>query len=217
VRQGIAAFESWFFQKGKYQSGNPLPHSKNRAPAMKTPANHPTDPVLPSGFTLRHDLQPGDLGRLIAFHGKVYAQEYGLNNAFEAYVAATLGEFVLNWTERHRLWIAEQGQSLAGCIGIVGRSAAEAQLRWFLVDPSARGKGLGKFLLHQAVAFCRHRGCDSIFLWTVNLLEAAARQYCSVGFTKVEEKPGQPWGVAVIEEKYVLHLRPAGSPGGDSG
>jgi N-acetylglutamate synthase-like GNAT family acetyltransferase len=135
-----------------------------------------------------------------------------LNVAFEGYVARTLAEFVLSKTNRDRLWIAERAERMAGCIAIVGISETEAQLRWFFVEPSCRGIGLGKKLLIEAVAFCQGMGYKSVFLWTVNLLTAAAHLYHSAGFQKVEEKPGNPWGVPVIEEKYVLDLGSDGRP-----
>jgi len=167
---------------------------------------------MPEDFTLRHDLRPGDLGSIVHLHGTLYAREYGFDPTFEAYVAGPLSQFVLTRTERDRLWIAERGERLVGCIAIVGASPKEAQLRWFLVDPSARGCGLGKRLLQESVAFCRERGYDSIFLWTVSALTAAARLYRSAGFHKVEEKPGEQWGVSVVEEKYVRHEGRAQSP-----
>jgi len=179
---------------------------------MKTPEILPLDTTPP--FVLRHDLKPGDLGTLVFLHGTVYAKEYGLNVAFEAYVAATLAELVHSQTERDRLWIGERGGRIVGSIAIVGKSEAEAQLRWFFVDPSARGVGLGRQLLRQALEFTEQVGYASVFLWTVDLLQAAAHLYCSAGFEKVEEKPGVPWGVPVIEQKYVLRMdsRPPGGP-----
>jgi ribosomal protein S18 acetylase RimI-like enzyme len=174
-----------------------------------------TSPSLPAesptGFTLRHDLKPGDLGYLVYLHGQTYAREYGFDPTFEAYVAGPLAEFVRSHTDRDRLWIAERGGDIVGCIAVVGTAATEAQLRWFLVDPCARGLGLGKRLLQEAVAFAKGRGYQSMFLWTVSELTAAARLYRSVGFEKVEEKPGQQWGVEVVEERYVLHLAGAGA------
>src|SRR5579884_2412035 len=154
-------------------------------------------------FALRHELRPGDLGYIVYLHGTIYAREYGFDPTFEAYVAGPLSEFVRHRTDRDRLWIAERGDRIVGCIAIVGVSEKEAQLRWFLVDPSARGLGLGKQLLHEAVAFSQSRGYESLFLWTVRALTAAARLYRAAGFEKVEEKPGQQWGVEVVEEKYV--------------
>src|SRR5215470_1245172 len=126
-----------------------------------TPRSQP-EPVV----SLRHDLRPGDLGAVVHLHGTVYAREYGFDPTFEAYVAGPLSEFVRSRGDRDRLWIAERGGRRVGCIAIVGVSATEAQLRWYLVDPSARGLGLGKRLLHEAVAFCRQCGYESVFLWT---------------------------------------------------
>jgi GNAT superfamily N-acetyltransferase len=158
-------------------------------------------------FTLRHNLNPGDLGAIVHLHGTLYAREYGFDPTFEAYVAGPLAEFVLSPSERNRIWIAERGAQIIGCIAIVGISVKDAQLRWFLVDPSARGLGLGKLLLHEAVAFCRHCGYESVFLWTVSALTAAAKLYRNAGFEKMEEKPGRQWGVDVVEERYLLDLK----------
>jgi GNAT superfamily N-acetyltransferase len=171
---------------------------------MKTSPTTPAE--SPAEFVLRHDLKPGDLGSIIHLHGTVYAREHGFDPTFEAYVAGPLAEFVRWRSDRDRLWIAERGERIAGCIAIVGTSEKEAQLRWFLVDPSARGLGLGKKLLHEAIAFSRHCGYEALFLWTVRALTAAARLYRSAGFAKVEEKPGRLWGVEVVEEKYTLRL-----------
>lgn len=158
-----------------------------------------------STFTLRTDLRPGDLGAVVRLHGVLYAQEQGFDLTFEAYVAGPLAQFVLSRTQRDRLWLAEREGQLIGCVAIVGASADEAQLRWYLVDPSARGMGLGKRLLNEALAFARETGYRSIFLWTVSTLTKAAALYRGAGFILVEQKPGQ-WGTAVTEEKYVVQL-----------
>ncbi len=159
-----------------------------------------------SAFALRTTLMPGDLGAIVHLHGVVYAREYGFDPTFEAYVAGPLAAFVCCHTDRDRLWIAEHGARLVGCIAIVGVSEEEAQLRWFLVDPSARGQGLGTRLLQEAVVFSKDRGYRTIFLWTVSALTAAAPLDRSVGFAKVEEQSAEQWGVQVVEEKYVLAL-----------
>ena len=167
------------------------------------------------GFTLRHDLRPGDLGEVVRLHGTLYAQEYGFDSTFEAYVAGPLAAFVLSRTDRDQIWLAECDGRLVGCAAIVPASETEAQLRWFLVDPSARGLGLGKRLLHEAVAFCRQAGYATIILWTVSALTAAAHLYRAAGFEVVEEVPSRPWGVAVVEQKYALDLKrphPASAP-----
>jgi GNAT superfamily N-acetyltransferase len=159
-----------------------------------------------SAFTLRHDLKPGDLGYIVYLHGTVYAREYGFDPTFEAYVAGPLSAFVRSHTNRDRLWIAESKDRIVGCIGIAGAGPTEAQLRWFLVDPAVRGQGLGRLLMGEALLFCRDH-YETVFLWTVSALTAAAGLYRSVGFEKVEEKPCKQWGVEVVEERYVLQLR----------
>jgi GNAT superfamily N-acetyltransferase len=167
----------------------------------------PPPPPGPGGaITLRHDLRPGDLGSVVHLHGTVYAHENGFDPTFEAYVAGPLAEFVLSRTDRDRLWIAERGGRLAGCVAVVGTSPQEAQLRWFLVEPTARGAGLGRRLLGEAVTFSTDRGYDALFLWTVSALQTAGRLYRAFGFRKVEEKPGRRWGVPVTEERYILGL-----------
>jgi ribosomal protein S18 acetylase RimI-like enzyme len=81
-----------------------------------------------------------------------------------------------------------------------------AQLRWFLVDPSARGRGLGTRLLSEAVSFARECGYRVVVLWTVSALAAAARLYRAAGFRKVQDRPGRLWGADVVEEKYELTI-----------
>jgi GNAT superfamily N-acetyltransferase len=151
-------------------------------------------------------LQPGDIGDIVHMHGVIYAREYGFDHTFEAYVAGPLADCVRAASPRDRIWIAERAGEIVGCIAIVAASEKVAQLRWFLVDPAARGLGLGKKLIHEALAFCKAMGYRSIILWTVSALTAAAHLYQAAGFKKVEEKPGHQWGVAVIEEKYELIL-----------
>src|SRR5262249_47326092 len=152
--------------------------------------------------TLRTKLAPGDLGPIVSLPGTLYAREYGFDVTFEAYVAGPLAEFVRAASERERLWIAERDGRIVGSVAVVAASPQTAQLRWFLVDPSARGAGLGKRLLHEAIAFAKERGYDGLILWTVSALAAAGHLYRAAGFQKVEEKPGRLWGVGVVEEKY---------------
>src|SRR5262249_10489049 len=115
-------------------------------------------------------------------------------------------EFVRRGSPRERLWIAERAGRIIGCIAIVTATPESAQLRWFLVDPSARGAGLGKRLLDEAIWFSQACNYDSIILWTVSALGAAAHLYLSAGFRKMEEKPGRMWSIEVVEEKYELRL-----------
>jgi GNAT superfamily N-acetyltransferase len=156
--------------------------------------------------TLRTTLRPGDLGAVVHLHGTLYARELGFDPTFEAYVAGPLADFVRAACPRERLWLAERDGRLVGCVAIVAAAPDTAQLRWFLVDPSARGAGLGKRLLAEALGFARGCGYRRVILLTVSALTAAARLYAWAGFAKVQEKPGRLWGVDVVEEKYELPL-----------
>jgi len=158
----------------------------------------------PSEITLRTKVKPGDIGAIVYLHGTYYAREYRFNERFEAYVAGALAKFVLENSPRERLWIAERDHELLGCVAIVEAADKIAQLRWFLVHPDGRGMGIGSELIGEAVSFCVKTGYTSVILWTVSILVDAARLYQAARFEKVEEKPGNEWGVPVTEEKYEL-------------
>jgi GNAT superfamily N-acetyltransferase len=156
---------------------------------------------------LRTLLRPGDIGDIIRLHGVLYAQENGWDHTFEAYVAESLSRFALHHDpSRERIWIFEHEASLQGSIGIVAAENNVAQLRWFLLTPAVRGRGYGKVLLDEAIAFCRTAGYASVFLWTVRGLDAAAQLYRRAGFTLIEDKPGFHWGAHVVEERYQLTI-----------
>jgi GNAT superfamily N-acetyltransferase len=159
------------------------------------------------GIVIRTNLRAGDLGAMIRLHGIVYAREQGFDPTFEAYVAGPLAEFARKGSVRERLWIAERAGHLVGCIAIVEAAPSVAQLRWFLVAPEARGVGLGKHLLREAITFARECGNRCVILWTVSALTAAAQLYTTAGFRKTEEKSGRMWGVDVVEEKYEMAMR----------
>jgi GNAT superfamily N-acetyltransferase len=169
---------------------------------------------LPTGITIRTDLRPGDIGAVISLHGILHGRECGFDATFEAYVAAPLAEFVKRGSPRERLWLVERDQRPVGCIAIVAASDTVAQLRWFLLDPSLRGIGLGRTLMRHALDFAQQAGYASITLWTVSTLTAAARLYRAAGFVKVEEKPiAKLWGVELVEERYEISPLSRGTPG----
>ena len=161
-----------------------------------------------AAISIRHERQPGDLGRVISLHAELYAREYGFGIGFETYAVETVAEYLqLDRPDRDRVWIAEMDGRMVGCIGILGRENGEAQLRWFLVDPATRGQGLGRRLVSAALDFCRAADYRSVYLWTVNGLEAAAKLYRDAGFQKTETKPEAIlWGVPLTEERYDLSL-----------
>jgi GNAT superfamily N-acetyltransferase len=159
-----------------------------------------------SDIIIRTGVRAGDLGYIVSMHGIVYAGERGFDATFEAYVAGPLAEFVGANNPRERIWLAERKGRIIGCVAIVAVSTETAQLRWFLVDPSARGKGLGRRLLQHAIAFSRECGYAEVILWTESALTAAAHLYQSAGFRLTTTKPGRMWGVELIEEKYEMRL-----------
>lgn len=155
---------------------------------------------------LRCELHPGDLGEIVRQHGETYSRDFGFDLSFEAYVAGPLAEFVLRRSDRERIWIAEENDRIVGTIAIVFAAPRTAQLRWFLVDPAMRGRGLGGRLIAEAVDFCRACGYHHVILWTVHSLQHAARLYERAGFRRVETVPARRWGVDLIEERYELAL-----------
>lgn len=151
---------------------------------------------------IRETIQPGDTGRIILLHGELYAQEYGFNHKFESYVAIPLSEFILRDDPREKLWVVENNGTVAGSIAICRNTETEAQLRWFLIHPDLRGRGLGRILLSLAISFAETNGYHSLFLWTVEQLESARHLYLDAGFSLAEEKPHCLWGVDLTEQKY---------------
>ena len=160
-------------------------------------------------ISIRHHFKPGDIGTIIHQHGILYAEEYGFDHTFDPYVAVPLSEFAQAQGDRDRIWIAEKGEKVVGTIAIVSVSERVAQLRWLLVHPDARGIGLGKRLVQDAVDFSRACRYQSVFLWTVNILPVATHLYRSVGFQKTEERTHGIWGVDLTEERYELTLFPS--------
>lgn len=159
-----------------------------------------------SSITIRNNLIPGDIGYITWLHGILYAREQGWDFTFEAYVAGPLSEFAKISSPRQRIWIAEKEGRIVGSTAIVEAAPHEAQLRWLLVDPSVRGLGLGKKLVHEAIDFSKAQDYRKIFLWTVSALSTAAVLYRSCGFKKTEETSTKGWGAPVLEERYDLDL-----------
>ena len=157
--------------------------------------------------SIRHDLRPGDVGYVTYLHGTLYAPEQGWDHTFDAYVAIPLAEFAKSKSPRERIWIVEKEGRIIGSAAIVKFSEKEAQLRWLLLHPEVRGRGLGRRLVEDALDFCRDIGYSSVFLWTVNTLPIAAQLYQSVGFKQTDELTHELWGSTVTEVRYELALK----------
>ena len=168
--------------------------------------NEITDAGLPPGITIRHNFRPGDIGYLTYLHGTLYAKGSGWDHTFEAYVAGPLSEFAKSHARREQIWLIDRGNTLAGSVAIVEASHETAQLRWLLLHPDLRGKGLGRMLMEHALRFCRDNDYRSVFLWTEASLTAAAGLYKSFQFRLTEEKTHEFWGQTVTEQRYDLTL-----------
>jgi GNAT superfamily N-acetyltransferase len=165
------------------------------------------------GLNIRHTVKPGDLGRIVQLHGLLYAAEYGLDHTFEPYVAGPLADFVLRGDPRERIWIVEWQKAVAGSVAIVAAAPTRAQLRWLLLAPPIRGRGLGRRLVGEALAFARRCGYPEVFLWTLGHLAVAIHLYQASGFRLAETKPHRLWGQDLVEEKHVLRFAADSPPG----
>jgi len=166
----------------------------------------PAEPPPPASLLLRPP-QPGDLGWVVHRHGAVYAQEYGYDEQFEALVAEIVAHFAQRYdAKRERCWMAEQGGELVGSVFLVARSKTVAQLRLLLVEPKARGSGLGTRLVSECVRFARQTGYRKITLWTQSELRAARRLYEAAGFRVVRKERNHSFGKALVSETWELDL-----------
>ncbi len=151
---------------------------------------------------MRDRLVPGDVEGIVRLHGGIYGAEYGFDPTFETYVAEPLGRFAAGQTEREGIWLVEESGCLKGSIAIVEHSRSSAQLRWFLLHPDLRGLGLGRMLVEEALRFCRSKGYESVFLWTLSILAVAGRIYRQAGFTLAEQRESRLWGRQLVEQRY---------------
>jgi GNAT superfamily N-acetyltransferase len=155
--------------------------------------------------------EPGDLGWVVMAHGEVYATEFGWDTRFEGLVARIVADYAATHDpQREAAWIAEVDGRRMGCVFCVAKSANEAQLRILLVDPEARGLGIGQNLVGRCVAFAREAGYHRMLLWTNDPLVAAARIYLAAGFRLVAEEPHRSFGVDLVGQTYQLELTAAG-------
>jgi DNA-binding MarR family transcriptional regulator/GNAT superfamily N-acetyltransferase len=146
---------------------------------------------------------PGDIGWVIARHGALYAEEHNFNHKFEALVAQVAGAFLANHdSARERGWIAERDGVRVGSVFLVRETDEIGKLRLLLVEPSARGLGIGKRLVEDCIAFARQAGYRRITLWTNDILFAARGIYRAAGFRLVASMPHSDFGPPMIGEEW---------------
>ena len=148
---------------------------------------------MSSDISIRHELRSGDLGRIVSLHGEAYAPLAGFGLRFEAYVAQTIAEYVLDNDSRGRIWLAEQDGRLIGCTAVALRDDKASQIRWVVVDPAARGAGLGNELVGRAVDYCKAEARDSIYLFTTDGLPESQSLYEKLGFRLTSDETEELW------------------------
>jgi len=160
----------------------------------------------PAAFVLRPPV-PGDLGWVVQRHGALYAAEYGWDASFEALVAQIVAGYATRDDHRgEAVWIAELDGEPAGCVFCVRKTGTTAQLRLLLVEPRARGLGMGGRLVAECVSFARRAGYREIVLWTNDVLHGARRIYQRAGFQLVSSQPHHAFGHDLVEQDWRLPL-----------
>ncbi len=164
------------------------------------------DSPSPEDILLRAP-RPGDYGWAIARHGVLYEAEFGWGARFEGLVAELFGRFAsAHDSSRERCWIAELNGERVGCVFVAERDANVAQLRCLLVEPSARGRGIGRKLVDTCLGFARDAGYERMMLWTNRSLDSARKIYEAVGFELIEEQPHEDFGVPLIGQNWEMVL-----------
>ena len=159
------------------------------------------------GEILLRDPEPGDFGWVVERHAALYGSEYGFGGSFEGDVAEIIAAYVAHFQpDLERCWIAERDGVRCGSVFMVRENDTTARLRLLLLEPSARGSGLGRRMVRTCIDFARGNGYESIVLWTHSVLAAARAIYESEGFILVSTQSNAKWGPVLTSETWELVL-----------
>jgi DNA-binding MarR family transcriptional regulator/GNAT superfamily N-acetyltransferase len=184
----------------------PAPAQQAMARAMATIEHALAGDALPPIARLR-TLRAGDWGFIVEQHGVLYAREFGWDRRFETMVTRIVADLARDFDRtRERCWIAELGGERVGSVCLVRQSPSVAKLRLLLLDPAARGHGLGRRLVHACTTFARSAGYRRIVLWTQSNLAAARHLYRQEGYRLVSSEPNQEFGRGLVAENWALDL-----------
>jgi DNA-binding MarR family transcriptional regulator/GNAT superfamily N-acetyltransferase len=161
--------------------------------------------VIPDDLVIR-PYRPGELGIISYRQCVLYGEEYGFDKTFESYLLDGMSRFLWDCGGKGQVWVVDYWGRIMGAIAIVETGEREAQLRWFYLEPSCRGIGLGRKLMETAISYCETRAVEKVFLWTVKDLEAARHLYEKFGFSLVQTNGHFLWGRQIVEEKWELPL-----------
>ncbi len=156
------------------------------------------------------EYKPGDPSLVAHLNMVLYQKHYGFKGIFEYYLVKGLAEFLEN-PDGSQLWVAEIDSTIAGSIAIVKKSEQSAQLRWFAVEASVQGMGIGSKLMDKAMQFCEGSGYTEISLWTIDILHAARHIYHKHGFVLTQTQENTEWTDHVLIEEKWEKIRKASS------
>lgn len=164
------------------------------------------EPTDAPGVILRPP-HPGDIGWVIALHGRLYTEVYGWDMSFEGLVAGIAGAFLTQHDPaREACWIAELDGRPVGSVFCMRKDDATAKLRLLIVDPAAHGHGIGRKLVAACIAFARAAGYRTLTLWTNDILHAARHIYVAEGFRLTAEERHHSFGKDLVGQTWDLEL-----------
>lgn len=159
--------------------------------------------AMEDDISIRTELRCGDIGRIVALHGESYEPLDGFGMRFEAFVARTIAEFILDNDAHGQVWLVERGERLLGCAAVVLRENQVGQIRWVVLAPSLRGRGIGKDLVEKTLAYCRDQGCRKVVLETTDGLPESQTLYEVFGFRVSSNTVAKLWD----RPRQLIHMQ----------